>query len=457
MKLGGAGPLFPAGKRRLSLVPRSLFGRHMFLIIALVSSGQLLTALLYHFILQRPHLDDLASSTVEYVLALESNLASLPPADAARFAANLNLRGHFRVIQGKPDGVVLPISPGVMFDAYAKALGRKMHHKIDVRWEGEERRLWLSIPLRGSPYWVQVSGDRLVLQLSRTWLSAVALSALLAILGALYLTRRLNRPIARLVRATSDLAAGRPPEYLPDDKLPTELAKVAHSFNGMAESLARYESERSMMLAGISHDLRTPLTKMRLGLAMSGDEELEAMMARQIEQIDAILGQFMDYARNGSEEPLSEVDVNRLIQDAIALQTEPAAWQLDLAPLPQTLLPRLAWQRLIANLLENAWRHAGKGLEVATRQEGDQISLSVLDRGPGVPPESLSRLSQPFVRLAGTPGTGLGLAIVAKLVRRRGGELSMLPRDGGGLEARVRWPIQPPPTLSSEFFTGATS
>jgi two-component system osmolarity sensor histidine kinase EnvZ len=217
----------------------------------------------------------------------------------------------------------------------------------------------------------------------------------------------------------------------------------------MAADLARLDADRALLLAGVSHDLRTPLARLRLGLEMVGasDPKLKANMVQDVEDMDAAIGQFFDFARDENKEPATaDADLNAIVRRAAARRTPAghAPPQLDLGVVPPLALRSVAIERLVGNLIENAVRHGGEEVSIRTRAEGNEVVLSVLDRGPGIPPREVERLMQPFTRLdvaRGTPGAGLGLAIVDRIARLHGGRVELLPRAGGGTEARVALPF----------------
>ena len=219
------------------------------------------------------------------------------------------------------------------------------------------------------------------------------------------------------------------------------MRDVSVAFNRMAGDLAAMERERAMVLAGISHDLRTPLARLRLAAEMSGaDKDTVAAIATDVEEMDKVIGQVLDFAR-GEDEPRSERDLAGLVRDIAdsyqrrgfdVVAAEVAA--ADVAFSPKNV------RRAVANLIDNALRYAGSRIEISLKPHGNQALIDVMDRGPGVPADQAERLKRPFTRLdesrTGSGGAGLGLAIVERVARAHGGRLELLPRDGGGLLAR---------------------
>jgi two-component system osmolarity sensor histidine kinase EnvZ len=218
----------------------------------------------------------------------------------------------------------------------------------------------------------------------------------------------------------------------------------------MSADLKQMDDERALLLAGVSHDLRTPLSRIRLGLEMLGrpeDETLKNGLVQDIEDIDLSINQFLDFARGVESEALVPAsDLNEQVRVVLErYQRAGKAVSARLGALPPVSLRPRAIQRLLVNLIENALRHGGgTGVEIVTMQSGGHVMLEVLDRGPGIPPADAERMLQPFTRLdaaRGGAGTGLGLAIVDRIARSHGGVAKLLPRDGGGLCARVAFPV----------------
>jgi two-component system, OmpR family, osmolarity sensor histidine kinase EnvZ len=447
----------------VSLPPRTLFGRNVALMIALIALTEGAAALVYRQYVQNPRIVQLAALTVLYVDAVHAALSSASPAERAAFRERLNTSARVRLVSDTqaPSSFAIPRSAPVRlyFSELGERLAANEASRRDVaRWlVRPEPAVWVHLA-GDDPAWLVFSGERLDAELPWIGFAWLLLTAGTALAGAFLIQRRLNRPLADLTRAAEQVGKGEPPSPLPETG-PAEIAAVARSFNRMSESLQRAERERALMLAGVSHDLRTPLTKLRLAAAMlddGGNADLHQSMTRNIEEIDAIIGQFLDYARAGESETPEVADLALLLTDVageFAARGFPVAQKLE--PLPSFAFRPVAMHRAVVNLLENAVRHAGTGLELQSRFEGDRVRVSVLDRGPGIPAAQADAVKQPFVRLerdSSQPGAGLGLAIVDRIVRLHGGVLDLSPRDGGGLEARISLPV---PTRNDRGATGS--
>ena len=310
--------------------------------------------------------------------------------------------------------------------------------------------IWVRAPALG-PDWVQVPLYAYPLRGQRIWsvLGWFLGIGLLSTGAAWIFVSQLNLPLKRLVFAARQIGKGRRVR-LPISDTPSEMTEVYRAFNQMAEDVEQAGRERELMLAGVSHDLRTPLTRLRLSLElMSSDDELTDDMIRDVEDMNAILDQFLAFVRDGSDEPVETTDLGELIREVVAPynQQQETVW-LCVEPMPPFALRRVSVKRLLVNLIENALRYGGGGVEVAAYVSGDQhapyVVLSVLDRGPGIDPAELEGIFNPFIRgdrARGGQGAGLGLAIVKRIASQHGGIVELRNREGGGLEARVSLPL----------------
>jgi two-component system osmolarity sensor histidine kinase EnvZ len=323
------------------------------------------------------------------------------------------------------------------------------HTRFAARWKTLDG-FWVSFrldPDDEQDFWVMLPSERLEQTHALEWLSWGGGALLVALLGAYLIVSRISAPLRNLARAARLVGRGRTPPKLPE-RGPLEIAAVATAFNQMAGDLARTDADRTLILAGVSHDLRTPLARLRLGVEMSGapDSEVTAMVA-DIEEMDRIIGQFLDFGRGDPQEPMQSVDLARLVSDVVEpyrLRGINLAMNLPAScVLPVRALPM---RRALANLIDNAIRYGGDeqtiDIHLATRDE--EALLEVADRGPGIPESEMERMRHPFTRLevarTNTKGAGLGLAIVERIMRAHDGRLELATREGGGLRAILHLP-----------------
>jgi two-component system osmolarity sensor histidine kinase EnvZ len=430
----------------MTIWPRSLIGRNLVLLVSLTIASQLCAIAIFVLLIQRPRIDGAATLEASQIMLVGRLLSAVSP--AAREQQLLALNGDATAPRagGPPP---LTLAGGYATQRFITSLRARLPPQVQVEWDGDAalRRLWVRLRTAdGRRYWITLPAapaeSDFVL-----WSAALLLlsQTMLPTLGAWLIHRRTQQPLLRLARAAASVEHGAWPAPVPLDG-PLELATVADAFNRMLAALAELEASRAAMLAGISHDIRTPLTKLRM--AVTAPEAFEAPQAsaeRFIDEIDAVLGQFIDFARGDDSEAPAAGDLNDLIdQLAGGYASIGHSFALTLVPLPALSFRPVGTQRLLMNLMQNAVLHGGVGLAVRSWSEPGFAAVAVEDRGPGVPAAQLELMKQPFRRGAhadATAGTGLGLAIAERIARHAGGSLQLSLRGGGGLRAVLRLPL----------------
>ncbi|SDB81718.1 ATP-binding protein [Acinetobacter boissieri] len=281
------------------------------------------------------------------------------------------------------------------------------------------------------------------IELIIAWLVGIPLFSAMIILT---LVRQLNRPLKRLQNAARAYSqTGRAP-FLETNHGPLEIRQVNQAFNHMIQTLEQAEKDRKIMLAGISHDLRTPLTRIRLTAEMLPDEFLREGLVYDVDDMDAILSQFISYMRDGSDEDISETNINGLLQELI-IQFQPLDIHFEPHHLPNIMARSLSLKRLIGNLINNAKRYGAEPIDIQASVQEDQLKICVSDHGEGVPDAQIYELLQPFVRgnaARTTQGSGLGLAIVKRIVDLHQGTIELKNKATGGFEVTVILPVTIP-------------
>lgn len=436
----------------MHLLPQSLLWRTFLLIAGLMVLAVMAWAAIFARAEREPRARELARMVVSVVNLTRAALLTTQPDKRLELLIELSDREGIRVYPAEDEEKVAPLPERALFLQMVSAEVRRQlggDTRISVDRDGEAG-FWVSFRIEGDDeYWVMLPRERVERSLSEEWLGWGAAVLLLALAGAYLIMFRVARPLKALAAAARDIGQGRQPPQLAETG-PGEIRRVTHAFNQMSSELARLDEDRALILAGISHDLRTPLTRLRLAAEMSPDDATREGISADIEEIDKIIRQFLDFARSTEGEPPEPTDLNSVLAHiAEPLMRRGARIELHLAELPALMLRPLALLRLAANLINNALRHGGgtAPVEVQTRREGEYLILEVRDRGPGIPPEEAERLKQPFTRLetarTGAASAGLGLAIVERVARGHGGRFDLLPREGGGLVARVTLPALP--------------
>jgi len=370
-------------------------------------------------------------------------LERVPEAERAAWLPRL-ARPAYRYELGAAPG---DLAPSATADALAQTLATQIGAArvvaAGVRPDGE---LVFALKLvDGSPLTLRARTPSL--KPAATTLAVLAAQiAALALCGAAAV-RMATRPLRRLADAADRLGADPAAPPLAETG-PPEVAAAARAFNAMQGRIAGHLRERSQILAAITHDLQTPLTRLRLRSEMLADADARDRLLADIDDMRGLVAEGLNYAASAhaAEEATQPVDVVALL-DGLVCDAQDAGQQVSLAApdtlTPLTIRPR-ALRRIVGNLVDNAVKFAGAAEVVVTPEDG-RLCIAVLDRGPGIPVEQLQAALQPFVRLEASRnrdsgGTGLGLAIAQRLAQALGGTLDLQPRDGGGLEARLSLP-----------------
>lgn len=434
----------------MTLWPRSLLWRTFALLALLV----LATTAGWFFIFRayevEPRARQLAQNLVSVVNLTRAALIAAEPTKRRDLLVELSDREGIQVYPAEAGETIVPPPDRPLLQLVSEALRAQLgpHTRLASARDGQPG-LWVSFRIDDDEYWVRVPRERLERRFALRWIGWGSLALTLSLIAAYFIVRSLGRPLRALTAAAAEIGKGKHPAPLAESG-PAELAMLAHAFNQMSQDLSRLDEDRALILAGVSHDLRTPLARLRLGIEMSGgDAQMKDGMTADIEEMDRIIGQFLDFARTDGGESLETLNLATVAGEIVErFRKLGHAVEVDLQPVPDAPLRPMALRRAIGNLLDNALRYGETGIAVNTRAENGMIVLEVLDRGPGIPAESAERLKQPFTRLetarSGTGGSGLGLAIAERIVRDHGGRLELLPRAGRGLRARIAIPSSTP-------------
>lgn len=445
----------------MTLFPRSLLTRTVLIILLALAATQAVSFWLFNRLYSQPRQQIAAAGFASHLKSISAALETIPPERHLEFIGRLQEREGVRISRVKAeqgetesDAELAPDLPGLR-NVRAR-LKREYGEESDIYLRPRNPNLFLiKLPVGAREYWVAFPRNRIERDTGMAWLGWAVFGASVALLAAFLLMRKVSQPLRELAGAARLFGKGGTPRPV-DLQGPSEVRAVAAAFNQMQDDLQRQAQERATFLAGVSHDLRTPLARMRLNIEMLGDKvdtDTRTDMTADIEDMDAIIGQFLNFAREESGEAPVMASLNQLVEDVIAKRTggngaATANIRKTLGALPDLPLRQVAVRRLLGNLLDNAVKYGGGEIEVETALAGQAVLLSVRDRGPGVPADQVERLKQPFTRLdaarTGASGAGLGLAIVERIARLHGGRLDLLQREdaGGGLEARVTFPLK---------------
>ncbi|WP_292933789.1 ATP-binding protein [Noviherbaspirillum sp.] len=439
---------------RLNWLKSGLFWRTFFLLAFLIAASILAWVASFRIVERTPRAQQMAAQVISIVTITRAALTHSAPDLRRELLFDLASNEGIRIYPlEETDAVVPPPESGWMpvLEANVKArLGN------DTKFAGKVNDVagfWISFKIDEDEYWLRLDRERIEGVSSIQWLGLGTTTLVLSLLGAVFISRLINQPLARITAATRAIAKGNKPEPLPE-KGPTEIKEANRSFNQMVADLHRVESDRAVILAGISHDLRTPLARMQLEVEMAHlpDDAREGMQS-DLAQMDAIIGQFLEFAKPTESTHLTSVNLTALLTDCSreAGRLGDVSVNSDIARNVNVFGNATDIKRVVNNLIENARRY-GKTpeknlteIDIVCRTEGDQAVIEFNDHGSGVPNEEIERLLRPFTRLdiarGQANGAGLGLAIVERIVKRHHGVLKLSNRPQGGLQIKILLPV----------------
>jgi two-component system, OmpR family, osmolarity sensor histidine kinase EnvZ len=436
----------------VTLYPRSLFGRLALLLLVVIAVA--LVATIAFFRHDRAALLVRAFGDTK-IVQLQAVRAALESSDARERRETVARIGREYGVRIVPESERPMLGAGAPVLPQMKDLEERLRERlgagIQVRVAPGRGLLFVRVDAADVGYWIGFPIPPHAQAEDEPWRAIVWSLTIASILlvAAFGFARYLARPLRDLNIAVERVGRGETPAPLPEYG-PSEIANLNRGFNRMNTNLRQLEQDRALLLAGVSHDLRTPLARLRLGIEMaSRDEATRAGMVADIEEMDRIIGQFLEFARTDSAAKLELCDPNEIV-GACVDRFARAGHELRFVAggVPGVPLRRTAYSRLVANLIDNALAYGAPPVEVTTGVVDGRLRLEVTDRGPGIPPDEVARLKQPFTRASasrtnaeGVAGAGLGLAIVDRIARMHGGSFDLLPREGGGTVARVAIPL----------------
>jgi signal transduction histidine kinase len=435
-----AAPVPPEGWRRL--VPRTLFSRVTLIIVVGLAIAQLLTftAIRYE---RGIAMRELMMTGIERDIASSvAILDRLPAAERAGWLARLERRNYHFTLGGAAEGTA---PQTLVLAQFATAIADAMRPFEIVKIgqvSSPAQELQIQVRL-GDGSSLLVHARRVDMPVSAWVMWVLWLQLTVLAVCAWYAVRLVTRPLAQLADAADELGPDLKGPELAEEG-PTEVKHAARAFNAMQKRIAGYMSERVEILAAISHDLQTPITRMRLRTDLMDSDHDRNKFRQDLDAMHALVREGVTYARtlHGATEPPCRIDADALFESMVA-DYEDAGQQVLLdgrAGAPIVSRPN-ALRRILTNLIDNALKF-GDQVRLQVQAGDGKLVLAVIDNGPGIPPDQLDNVLKPFYRVEGsrnrsTGGTGLGLAIAQQLAVAMGAELALRNRDEGGLEARL--------------------
>jgi len=432
----------------MGFFPRSAFGQTVFLVAALLLINQVVSYVTVSLYVVKPTIEQ-----VNLMLAKQVKTVFIDWEDGIEI--NDDLSEKFFEITG--------IDVMTQREAMRQGLGQTREYpmlsrSMSAQLNGSARvRItqtgplvyWIEAP-QAPGYWVKIplSGyQENNLEFLTFYLSSIGF---LSVLGGWLFACHLNRPLKALQQAAVKVGKGDFSTKL-EEEGSTEVIEVTRAFNQMSRGIAALENDRRLLMAGVSHDLRTPLTRIRLATEMMSDQDeyLREGIIYDIEDMNGIIDQFIEYLRHHKREELSCEDVNALVgevvncelkhQRSITFKSNPSIESIPLSS--------VAIKRVVTNMIENAIRYSDGDIEVLSYYNSNKkyVVIAVNDNGPGIPESELESVFEPFKQgdaARGSEGSGLGLAIIKRIVDMHDGKVKLENRPEGGLSAQIYLPIK---------------
>lgn len=428
----------------IKVFPRSAFGQTVLLVSCLLFINQIVSYISFALYVIEPNqqqINQLLAKQVRVVF-IDLNDVELSPKMAEIFHNETGI-GVYR----EDDALTFGLKDAGFYPYRSKQMSDLLGGPAEVRIsQGDEYLFWIRAP-QAPHLWVKIP----LLGIDKGNFSPLiffmAVVGVLSVIGAWVFVRQLNRPLKKLEKAAVDVGRGNFPAPIVECGT-SEVMSVTKAFNHMSKGIKQLEEDRNLLMAGISHDLRTPLTRIRLASEMMNEQDsfLKEGIETDIDDMNNIIDQFIDYIRRDGKDEPELGDLNVLVSEVISIE-QPSDRKITFQPgeCPKTMFSHVALRRAIANLIQNALRYSADDIEVITGVENASVFFIVSDQGEGIPEEDIERVFQPFTQgdtARGSEGSGLGLAIIKKIIDNHGGHVELTNKPTGGLQAKVNLPIK---------------
>ena len=441
----------------MKFIPNTLLARFLILIATVLIIAQIVSIRIFDYFERDPRAEAVAQEIQTVVNFTRASLISSREDKRLELLSELSTKGDIRIYPAYYFEDIEPLTPDPFLQVVVRKLKERLgENTIVITDHYGIPGLWVSFSIDQDEFWVVIPtpGDR---PFPWHWIGWGIIVAGLSIIGAYATATRINRPLNLLIQATKQLKKGEFPKKLPLDSV-TEFRTMSQTFNEMSESLSKVDQERKVLLAGVSHDIRTPLTRLRIAIEMLPKKiasKLKKSMEEDIVEIDNILNQFIDYVRGFNQEATVTTNLNEFF---IHLKNQHQILNRNIVFVSNLKIPifydikPISFRRLFDNLINNAFSYSTGEVIITIRKHKENISISVLDDGPGIPPDHIQRLLKPFERFDvisinkkqtadNREGCGLGLAIVDKITEAHNGKLEISNRTKKGLEVKIILPL----------------
>ena len=440
----------------MTLFPKNLLNRLILIIASLIIVSQLITIKVFDYFEMEPRAESMAQEISTIVKYTKAAIQSAYPSTRLDLLQSLSKMSDVKIVPAYYFENIEPLPDEIFLSMVVKKIKQDLGEDTIVTLNHYDiPGIWVSFEIGDGLFWAVIPRNVFDRPFPWHWIGWGIVVFLVSISGAYFLTTRINKPLNLLINATSKLKKGLPFKKIPEDTA-TEFKEVTKAFNEMASNLAKSENERRFIMGSVSHDIRTPLTRMKLSLEMLPKKSafLKESMDQDIDEINQIINQFLDFVRGFDDEPISSLNFGNFLTE---LKKQHAILGHDLKiskitrskDIPKNLfidVRPLAFKRLFDNLINNGVKFSKSNkIELVAKLYNEKIVINVLDNGPGIPKAQREKLLEPFERLdqarGSIGGSGLGLAIANRIVMVHNGKMELINRRTGGLNVKLTFPL----------------
>ena len=440
----------------MTLFPKNLLNRLILIIASLIIVSQLITIKVFDYFEMEPRAESMAQEISTIVKYTKAAIQSAYPSTRLDLLQSLSKMSDVKIVPAYYFENIKPLPDEIFLSMVVKKIKQDLGEDTIVTLNHYDiPGIWVSFEIGDGLFWAVIPRNVFDRPFPWHWIGWGIVVFLVSISGAYFLTTRINKPLNLLINATSKLKKGLPFKKIPEDTA-TEFKEVTKAFNEMASNLAKSENERRFIMGSVSHDIRTPLTRMKLSLEMLPKKSafLKESMDQDIDEINQIINQFLDFVRGFDDEPISSLNFGNFLTE---LKKQHAILGHDLKiskitrskDIPKNLfidVRPLAFKRLFDNLINNGVKFSKSNkIDLVAKLYDEKIEINILDNGPGIPKAQREKLLEPFERLdqarGSIGGSGLGLAIANRIVMVHNGKLELINRRTGGLNVKLTFPL----------------
>lgn len=439
----------------MKLLPQTLLARFILLISALLLVAQITSLKIFDHFERDVRAQALAKEISTVVNFTKASIEAAASSKRLKLLSELSGLGDVSIY---PAYYFEPLEP-IPEDPFLQLVVKKIAQQLPVGTlitvnHYDIPGIWVSFEIDSDLFWLVMPRTLIDRPFPWHWIGWGVVIFSLAVVGAYIATKRISMPLSRLSRAAEQIKRGGKVHPLPLDNV-VEFSEVSEAFNEMSDNLSKISEERRFLLASVSHDIRTPLTRLRIASEMLPNQshEIKDSMEQDIQEINEIINQFLDFARGFEDEPVAPVNLGKFLKE---IQRKHARMGQNFklkkknirSNIPKKLFIDLrlsAFQRCLDNLINNAFFYSKGNVEMQATLFEESFSVSIIDDGPGIPEHQKAKLLKPFERVdearGNIGGSGLGLTIADRIARAHSGKLELINLKKGGLEAKITIPL----------------